>query len=120
MTSHYHVLLLAGEEDLLDVRTAVEKLAAKWMDLGITLGILKCDLDAIPSPCIISPGDCLREMLALWLKQKYKVSITFMLPHQVCLLCDQRFIVIVGHICILTKAPPAFNSSVTKTLPKGL
>ena len=43
MTSHYHVLLLAGEDDLLDVRTAVEHLAAEWKDLGITLGIRKCE-----------------------------------------------------------------------------
>ena len=94
----YYNHVLAGEDDLLGVMTAVGHLAAQWMDLGISLGIHKCDLDAIRSPCNISPSDCLREMLALWLKQKYKVSTTFMLPHQVCLLCDQRFIAIVGHI----------------------
>ena len=108
MISHYHMLLLAGVEDLFDVRTAVKHLAAKWMDLGITLGILKCDLDAIPSHCITSPSDCLREMLTLWLKQKYKVSTTFMLPHQVCLLCDQRFIVIVIVTMHINKCTSSF------------
>ena len=67
-------MLLAVEDDLRAVRTAVGDLAAKWKDLGLSLGIRKCDLDAILSPSNPTPSDCLREMLALWLKQNYDVS----------------------------------------------
>ena len=77
-----------GEDDLRDVRSAVANLAGRWKDLGISLGILPSDLDAIPSPNTPSPSDCLREMLVLWLKQNYKVRTTpmhvvfpFLLPY---------------------------------------
>ena len=77
----YRVLLLAGEDDLRDVRSAVADLAAKWKDLSISLGIGLSDLDAIFSASPHSPNDCLREMLAFWLKQNYNVRTTLMLPH---------------------------------------
>ena len=67
-------MLLAGEDDLRAVRTAVGDLAAKWKDVGLCLGVRKCDLDAIPSLSNPTASDCLREMLALWLKQNYDVS----------------------------------------------
>jgi len=75
------VLLLAGEDDIRDVRLAVADLAAKWKDLGILLGICLSDLDAILSTNSHSPNDCMRETLALWLKQNYNVRTTLMLPH---------------------------------------
>ena len=80
-TIFHRVLLLAGEDDLRDVRSAVADLAAKWKDLGISLGIGLSDLDAIFSASPHSPNDCLREMLAFWLKQNYNVRTTLMLPH---------------------------------------
>ena len=80
-TIFHHVLLLAGEDDLRDVRLAVADLAAKWKDLGISLGICLSDLDAILSTNPQSPNDCMRETLALWLKQNYNVRTTLMLPH---------------------------------------
>ena len=60
----HHILVLAGEDDLRDVRLAVADLAARWKDLGISLGIHLSDLDAIFSANPNSPSDCLREMLA--------------------------------------------------------
>ena len=72
--------MLADEDDLRDVRLAVADLAARWKDLGISLGIRLSDLDAILSANPHSPSDCLRETLALWLKQNYNVRTTHMLP----------------------------------------
>ena len=68
-----HVLVLTGEDDLRDVKSAVADLAGKWKDLGISLGIRLSELNAILSTSPHSPSDCLSEMLALWLKQCYNV-----------------------------------------------
>ena len=67
------MLLFTGEDDLREVRSAVAGLAERWKDLGISLGIRFNDLDAIHSS---SPSGCLREMLAVWLKQSYNVRRT--------------------------------------------
>jgi hypothetical protein len=53
--------------DLRIVRAAVWEARTQWMNIGIELNILKTDLDAINQRG--SPGDCLTEMLSLWLKQ---------------------------------------------------
>ena len=74
------MLQLTGEDDLWDVRSAVADLAGNWKDLGVSLGIHFSALDAIHSS---SPSGCLREMLALWLKQSYNVRST----HTLCLPC---------------------------------
>ena len=76
----HHVLVLADEDDLREVRLAVADLAARWKDLGISLGIRLSDLNVILSANPHSPSDCLREMLALWLKQNYIVRTTLVLP----------------------------------------
>ena len=73
-------LILAGGDDLQDVRLAVADLVARWKDLGISLGISSSDLDAILSANPQSPSDCLREMLTLWLKQNYNVRTSLVLP----------------------------------------
>ena len=70
--------LFVGEDELRDVKSAVTNLAGGWKNLGISLGIRFSDLDAIP---FSSPSDCLREMLALWLKQCYNVRTTVVLYH---------------------------------------
>ena len=67
------VSLLADEDDLQDVRSAVGDLAGLWKDLGLSLGIRLHVLDAIP---FSSPSECLREMLAMWLRQSYNVRTT--------------------------------------------
>ena len=48
-------------------------LVGKWKDLGDCLGIHLSDLANIQFP---SPSECLREMLALWLRQSYNVRTT--------------------------------------------
>ena len=53
--------------DLRTVRAAVWEARTKWMNIGIELNIIKTDLDAIKGAG--DPGDCLTEMLTLWLKQ---------------------------------------------------
>ena len=67
------VLLLAGEDDLRDVRSAVADLSGRWRDLGVSLGIHLGDLEAILSDNPHSSSDCLLKLLSLWLKQNYKV-----------------------------------------------
>ena len=58
-----HVFLLAGEDDLRDVRSAVADLAGRWEDLGISLGVRPGDLEAILSASAHSPSSCLKKML---------------------------------------------------------
>ena len=80
MSINYHyVLLPTGEDDLRDVISAVTDLTGRWKDLGVSLGIRLSELNAILSTNPQSPNDCLREMLALWLKQNYNVKTTLML-----------------------------------------
>lgn len=56
--------------DLKIVRAAVWEARTQWMNIGIELNILKTDLDAIKMTNEGgNPGDCLTEMLSLWLKQ---------------------------------------------------
>ena len=74
MTMMCRRVLLAGEDDLHDVISAVADLARRWKDLGISLGMRQCDLETILVANPSSPNDCLREMLTLWLKQNYKVN----------------------------------------------
>ena len=64
-------ILLAGEDDLPIVRSAVTSLAGRWKDLGISLGVHAGDLDATANAG--SASDCLREMLLQWLRQSYNV-----------------------------------------------
>ena len=61
-------------------------LAGKWKDLGICLGIRLSNLDNIHFP---SPSDCLREMLAMWLRRSYDVRTTlvFCLPCHIYTKC---------------------------------
>ena len=74
-------LLLAGEDDIHDVISAVIKLAGKWKDLGIALGVRSSDLDAIQSDYRHSSSDCLRETLLKWLRQNYHVCIPHLYSH---------------------------------------
>ena len=53
---------------------AVEKLAGKWEDFGVSLGVNVSDLEAIHSAKTHSPKDCLKDMLKLWLRQCYNVG----------------------------------------------
>ena len=71
------VLLLAGEEDLRDVRSAVADLAAYWKDLGISLGVRPADLETILQNNSHSLSHCLRDMLFQWLTQAYNVGIIY-------------------------------------------
>ena len=68
--------ILAGEDDLRDVISAVTDLTGRWKDLGVSLGVHPSDLDTILSNNPHSPSDCLRKMLLLWLKQIYNVCTT--------------------------------------------
>ena len=95
-TIFHRVLLLADEDDIRDVRLVVADLAAKWKDVGISLGICLSDLDAILSTNPQSPHDCMRETLALWVKQNYNVRTTFILPH--CTMCPLYGSCITDHI----------------------
>ena len=70
------MFLLADEDDLRDVISAVTNLAGRWQHLGIALRLRSCDLDAILSASAHSPSDCLIKALTLWLKQNYNVCIT--------------------------------------------
>ena len=77
------MLLLAGEDDLQDVMSAVTDLTWRWKNLGISLGVRAGDLETIESANPHSPSDCLREMLLQWLRQCYRVCIphSYYLPY---------------------------------------
>ena len=74
------MFLLAGEDDLHDVISAVTDLAGRWQNLGIALRLRLGDLDAIFLASAHSPSDCLRRVLTLWLRQNYNVCITPVYP----------------------------------------
>jgi len=74
---HYHcVFLLADEDDLRDMISAVTSLAGRWKDLGISLGVRASGLDTILANNPHSSNNCLREVLSLWLRQGYNVCTT--------------------------------------------
>ena len=83
LVCYHHVFLLEDEDDLRDVRSAVADLAGGWMNLGISLGVRKGDLDTILSANPRFPSDSLREMLTLWLRKSYNVRTTFIF-HPLC------------------------------------
>ena len=72
------MLLLAGDDDLRDVISAVTDLTGRWKDLGISLGLHPSDLDTILSNNPDSSSKCLMEMLLQWLQQSYIVCTTLM------------------------------------------
>ena len=69
------VLLLADEDDLQDVRSAVADLSGRWQYLVVSLEIPLGDLEAILSDDPHSFSDSLRKVLTLWLRRKYKVHV---------------------------------------------
>ena len=76
------MLLSAGEDDFKDVMSAVRELAARWQDLGTSLGLFQSDLATILSANPYSPSNCLREMLLQWLRQSYNVcTMHIPMPH---------------------------------------
>ena len=68
--------LLADDDDLHDVISAVTGLDGRWQHLGSSLRLRSGDLEAILSASAHSPSDCLRKVLTLWLRQSYNVCIT--------------------------------------------
>ena len=56
--------------------SAVADLAGRLKNLGISLGVRASDLDTILSDNPHSSSDCLREVLTLWLRQRYNVCTT--------------------------------------------
>ena len=78
--------MLAGEDDLRDVISAVTDLTGRWKDLGVSLGVRAGDLDTILSDNPHSSSDCLREMLLQWLKQSYNVCTTDIYFTPLCLI----------------------------------
>ena len=96
------VFTLADEGDLQDVRSTVADLAGTWKDLGISLGISWCKLEAIHSH---SPRRCLTEMLALWLKQSYNVRTIPLFPDPY----SRHFVALKLYIySLLPRLPPFF------------
>ena len=70
------MFLLADEDDLHDVISAVTGLSGRWQDLGTSLRLRSSDLDSIFSASAQTPRDCLRKVVTLWLRQSYNVCIT--------------------------------------------
>ena len=62
----------SDEDDFRDVRKEVIDMAARWQDLGSSLGIRMSDIETIRA-AHASPTTCLLDMLVLWLRQSYKV-----------------------------------------------
>ena len=62
-----------GEDDLADTITELNDVAAKWRSIGVLLGIRDNQLEAIQLQGD-SPLDCLRQMLASWLRKNYSVE----------------------------------------------
>ena len=54
---------------LRDLLKEINKIASKWYNLGIMLGLDDGKLDVVKADHGWSCEDCLREMLKIWLKQ---------------------------------------------------
>ena len=64
--------IYAGQLAIADLKTvcaAIWEARTDWMNIGIELSIIKTDLDTIKVTESGNPGNCLTEMLTLWLKQ---------------------------------------------------
>ena len=46
----------------------------QWNRLGLNIGIIQTELDAIRAKHKADPKDCLRECLSLWLQQSYNTE----------------------------------------------
>ena len=60
-----------GEDDLRDTIRELTDVAAKWRNIGVQLGIRDSQLEAIQGD---SSLDCLRQVLASWLRKNYNVK----------------------------------------------
>lgn len=69
----------SDEDDLQDVKSAVVDLAARWQDLGDTLGVRPGDLDTILADNPHSCSNRLRSVLVQWLRQNYMVCTSSIL-----------------------------------------
>ena len=67
------VLLYTGIADLFRVQISV-KHVVNWKNLGLALGILYATLEKIEIQQHYRADDCMREMLAAWLKRQDNVS----------------------------------------------
>ena len=74
LDSDYLINLPSAEEDLGDVIDEVESLAGRWESMCIRLGLLSSDKEAIAKEYHHNSMDCLREMLAKWLKMSYNTQ----------------------------------------------
>ena len=65
----------SGTKDLLKVKEKLTKarMAVKWRDIGLALGLEDHQLDEIKSNNRTTTGDCLTAMALEWLKQTYDV-----------------------------------------------
>ena len=56
------------EDDLFDIYKEVLDVAAEWRNVGLALRVRNPELDVIEKSCPLAPRDCLRAVLAGWLK----------------------------------------------------
>ena len=73
MESNSYLSTSTGEDDLADTIRELTDVAAKWRSIGVLLGIRDSQLEAILLQGD-SPLDCLRRMLASWLRKNYSVK----------------------------------------------
>ena len=67
-------LFTSGVDDLYDLKKELNKVSAKWYDIGIALRLDPDILTGIQDSNIGQPSSCLRSMLTEWLKQNYNVK----------------------------------------------
>ena len=60
-----------GPDKLGELFSKLYPVRAKWYNLGLGLGISCNDLDAIKKDCKEDTGECLKEVLKLWLKSQH-------------------------------------------------
>ena len=61
---------ISGKPELKDLTGALNKVAHRWMELGIYLQISKPRLNSIETNFQRNPERCLVEMLDIWLQQQ--------------------------------------------------
>lgn len=66
--------LTIEEDDLLDIKGALDPVVAKWRDIGTGLGISQGRLQVIEGENPRNLRRCLEEMLTTWLTRDYNVE----------------------------------------------
>lgn len=66
--------VLTGDDNVFDVRKALNPVASRWREIGEGLGVSAGTLDSVRKENPQSPNGCMGAVVREWLKQNYSVG----------------------------------------------